>query len=43
MNIWKVKEIIKFIENDGWYLRRYKGSHRHFKHSIKKGIVINIQ
>ena len=35
----KVKEIIKLIENDGWFLARIKGSHRQFKHNIKKGLV----
>ena len=24
---------------DGWYLVRVKGSHHHFKHSIKPGLV----
>ncbi|MFA6572422.1 MAG: type II toxin-antitoxin system HicA family toxin [Bacteroidota bacterium] len=35
----KVKEIIKLIENEGWYLKRMKGSHRQFKHDIKTGLV----
>lgn len=35
----KVREIIKIIETDGWYLVRQKGSHRQFNHSIKKGTV----
>lgn len=36
----KVKEIIKIIENDGWYLSAHKGtSHRQFKHETKKGKV----
>ncbi len=35
----KVKEIIKLIENDGWILKRTKGSHRQFKHSTKSGLV----
>jgi predicted RNA binding protein YcfA (HicA-like mRNA interferase family) len=33
------KEIIKHIENDGWYLDRQKGSHRQYKHLVKKGLV----
>lgn len=36
MKIWKVKEIIDLIENDGWYLVAQKGSHRQFKHATKK-------
>ena len=35
----KVREVIKMIENDGWYLIRTKGSHRQFKHLRKPGIV----
>ncbi|PKQ70340.1 type II toxin-antitoxin system HicA family toxin [Raineya orbicola] len=35
----KFKEILKIIENDGWYLIRQKGSHRQYKHPSKKGIV----
>ncbi len=33
------KEIIRMIEADGWQLVRTKGSHHHFKHSVKKGLV----
>lgn len=32
-------EVIKFIEADGWVLKRTKGSHRHFSHPRKPGIV----
>jgi predicted RNA binding protein YcfA (HicA-like mRNA interferase family) len=35
----KVKEIIKLIEKDGWYLARQKGSHKQYKHPSKKGLV----
>jgi predicted RNA binding protein YcfA (HicA-like mRNA interferase family) len=35
----KVRNLIKEIENDGWYIVRTRGSHRQFKHSIKKGLV----
>ncbi|MEO1341568.1 MAG: type II toxin-antitoxin system HicA family toxin [Cyanobacteria bacterium J06635_13] len=35
----KVKEIIKPVERDGWYLARTKGSHRQYKHQIKMGFV----
>lgn len=35
----KVREIIRAIEKDGWYLKRIKGSHRQYKHDIKKGLV----
>ena len=33
------KEIIKLIEADGWYHVRTNGSHHHFKHPIKRGLV----
>ena len=35
----KTKEVIKILENDGWYLARTKGSHRQFKHLRKRGVV----
>lgn len=35
----KVSEVIKRLENDGWYLARTKGSHRQFKHIDKPGTV----
>lgn len=35
----KVKEVIKILKKDGWYLHNTKGSHRQFKHNIKKGKV----
>jgi len=34
-----VKEMIKWLENEGWYISRIKGSHRQFKHLTKKGLV----
>jgi len=35
----KVNEIIKIIEDDGWFPVRQKGSHKQYKHKIKKGLV----
>jgi predicted RNA binding protein YcfA (HicA-like mRNA interferase family) len=35
----KVREILKLIENDGWYLDRTRGSHRQYKHPHKRGLV----
>lgn len=35
----KVRDVIKRLEEDGWYLARTKGSHRQFKHLEKPGIV----
>ena len=35
----RVKDVIKLLEKDGWYLARTKGSHRQFKHPKKTGTV----
>ena len=31
--------VIKAIATDGWLLKRVTGSHRHYTHPIKAGIV----
>jgi len=35
----KIKEIIKLIEEDGWFLVVQRGSHKQYKHALKKGRV----
>ena len=35
----KVREAIGLIERQGWRLVRQRGSHRHFKHGVRRGIV----
>jgi predicted RNA binding protein YcfA (HicA-like mRNA interferase family) len=35
----KVVDVIKLLEADGWYLARQKGSHRQYKHPVKRGLV----
>jgi predicted RNA binding protein YcfA (HicA-like mRNA interferase family) len=35
----KVRDVIKLIEADGWYLVTTKGSHRQYKHPSKPGRV----
>lgn len=35
----RVREAIGLIEKDGWFLVAVRGSHRQFKHSVKKGRV----
>ena len=35
----KVRDIIKQILEDGWYLVRTRGSHRQYKHPTKLGLV----
>lgn len=40
MKKFKVKEILKMLKEDGWYLKTHDGtSHRQFKHHTKKGKV----
>ncbi|AZO38187.1 addiction module toxin, HicA family [Mesorhizobium sp. M2A.F.Ca.ET.037.01.1.1] len=34
-----VREVIRMLEADGWYLVATKGSHRQYKHKIKAGRV----
>jgi predicted RNA binding protein YcfA (HicA-like mRNA interferase family) len=35
----KVREVIRMIKADGWYLIVTRGSHRQFKHPEKKGRI----
>ena len=35
----KIRDVIKMLENDGWFEVRQRGSHRQFKHSAKPGLV----
>jgi len=35
----KVRDAIKLLKDDGWYLARTRGSHRQFKHPTKAGTV----
>jgi len=35
----KVVDIIRLLEQDGWYLHSTRGSHRQYKHPLKKGRV----
>jgi len=35
----KVRDVVKLIEADGWYLAATKGSHRQYKHHQKAGRV----
>ena len=37
----KVREVIKILEEDGWYLARTKGSHRQFKH-LEKAVTVTV-
>jgi predicted RNA binding protein YcfA (HicA-like mRNA interferase family) len=33
------RDIIKILETDGWILKRITGSHHHFVHPMKTGLV----
>jgi len=35
----KISEVIALLERDGWVLKRVTGSHRHFVHPTKSGLV----
>jgi predicted RNA binding protein YcfA (HicA-like mRNA interferase family) len=35
----KVREAVRLIEADGWFLDRTRGSHRQFHHPTKPGTV----
>ena len=35
----KIRDIIKMIEDDGWYIAATRGSHRQYKHPTKPGRV----
>jgi predicted RNA binding protein YcfA (HicA-like mRNA interferase family) len=35
----KVRDVIKMIEREGLRLKRTRGSHRHFRHENKAGLV----
>jgi predicted RNA binding protein YcfA (HicA-like mRNA interferase family) len=35
----KVRELIRLLERDGWYLVRTRGSHQQYNHPAKPGRV----
>jgi predicted RNA binding protein YcfA (HicA-like mRNA interferase family) len=35
----KVRDILRLIEQDGWFLVATRGSHRQYKHPVKPGRV----
>jgi predicted RNA binding protein YcfA (HicA-like mRNA interferase family) len=35
----KVRDVIRMLEQDGWWLARTRGSHRQYKHQTKVGLV----
>jgi predicted RNA binding protein YcfA (HicA-like mRNA interferase family) len=35
----KVRDLLRLLVDDGWYLARTKGSHQQYKHPTKPGLV----
>ena len=35
----KVRDVLRLIHEDGWFLIATRGSHRQFKHALKPGRV----
>jgi predicted RNA binding protein YcfA (HicA-like mRNA interferase family) len=35
----KIREAIRLIQADGWFLVRTRGGHRQYKHGQKRGLV----
>jgi predicted RNA binding protein YcfA (HicA-like mRNA interferase family) len=35
----KVKEVIRLLEGEGWFLVATRGSHRQYKHPVRPGRV----
>ena len=33
----KVRDVIRLLENEGWFLVATRGSHRQYKHSVRPG------
>ena len=36
----KVRDVLKRLSDDGWYVDRTRGSHRVLRHPTKTGIVV---
>jgi len=35
----KIRDVIRRVVEDGWYLVRTRGDHRQYKHPVKRGRV----
>jgi predicted RNA binding protein YcfA (HicA-like mRNA interferase family) len=35
----KVRDILRILADDGWYLARTRGSHQQYRHPLKRGVV----
>ena len=39
MRMWSSRELLKVLHQDGWYIKRQRGSHLQLIHSAKPGKV----
>lgn len=39
MRVWSSRELLKILHQDGWYIKRQRGSHIQLVHKIKIGKV----
>ncbi|WP_133649614.1 type II toxin-antitoxin system HicA family toxin [Paraburkholderia flava] len=35
----KSADVVKLLESDGWFIVRISGSHHHFRHLVRPGLV----
>jgi predicted RNA binding protein YcfA (HicA-like mRNA interferase family) len=35
----RVRDLIRILHEDGWWLARWRGSHRQYPHPVKRGTV----
>jgi predicted RNA binding protein YcfA (HicA-like mRNA interferase family) len=38
----KVREVIRRLTDEGWYLHRQRGSHRQYKHPHRPGSLVTV-
>jgi predicted RNA binding protein YcfA (HicA-like mRNA interferase family) len=36
----KANDLVRILEDDGWYSTGQSGSHRHFRHAKKPGLIV---
>jgi predicted RNA binding protein YcfA (HicA-like mRNA interferase family) len=36
----KIRDVLRRLKHDGWYIKRTQGSHRILSHATKEGIVV---
>lgn len=39
MKVYKVREVLRILRDDGWVFLRSKGSHQQYAHPVKQGVV----